>query len=317
MEASIKTTANKPKPKKGIIETIKGSKVIQSYLLLSLPLIGFFVFTIYPILWAALKALYYFDNIPSNTKFTGIQNFINLLGDTNYWSAWITTFKIALYKLPFEVPLALIVAILLMNTKKFAGFFRTMYFMPQVVSISIVGVIFTNLFDCFGFINAFLQKLNPSIGVIDWFQSPSLALVAVIIGSLWSGFGINVLYFSAALTNVPEDLYEAAEIDGAGRLRKFFSVTLPMISPVFQTILLLAINGTLHIGEYIIVMTNGAPAGRTHTVGSYVISTFLPGFSTGNPNIGYGCAMALCSSVVYGLVALVYLKASKKMQEVY
>lgn len=317
MEASIKTLGNKTKQKKGIIETIKGSKIIQSYLLLGLPLIGFFVFTIYPILWAATKSLFYFDNIPSNTQFTGLQNFANLLHDKNYWSAWITTFKLAIYKLPFEVPLALIVAILLMGTKRFSGFFRTMYFMPHVVSISIVGVIFTNLFDCFGFINALLQKINPSIGVIDWFQDPSLALVALIIGSLWSGFGINVLYFSAALTNVPEELYEAAEIDGAGTIRKFFSVTLPMIAPVFQTILLLAINGTLHIGEYIIVMTNGAPAGTTHTVGSYVISTFLPGFSTGNPNIGYGCAMALCSSVVYGLVALIYLRVSKKMQEVY
>lgn len=317
MEISKKTLGNRPKCKKGIIETIKGSRIIQSYLLLSLPLIGFFVFTIYPILWSAMKALYYYDNIPSNTKFTGLQNFANLLQDKNYWSAWITTVKIAVYKLPFEVPLALIVAFLLMNTKRGSGFFRTMYFMPHVVSISIIGVIFTNLFDCFGFINAMLQKINPSIGVIDWFGDPSLALVALIIGSLWSGFGINVLYFSAALTNVPEELYEAAEIDGAGRIRKFMSVTLPMIAPVFQTILLLAINGTLHIGEYIIVMTNGAPAGMTHTVGSYVISTFLPGFSTGNPNIGYGCAMALCSSVIYGLVALVYLRVSKKMQEVY
>lgn len=317
MEALIKISNNKQKRKKGIIETIKGSSVIQSYMLLALPIIGFFLFTIYPILWSAVKSLYYFDNIPSNTQFTGIQNFLNLLNDKNYWSAWVTTLKIAVYKLPFEVPLALIVAIMLMNTKKGAGFFRTMYFMPQVVSISIVGVIFTNMFDCFGFINAMIEKINPSIGIIDWFQSPSLALTVLIIGSLWSGFGINVLYFSAALTNIPDELYEAAEIDGAGAIRKFFSVTLPMISPVFQTILLLAINGTLHIGEYIIVMTNGAPAGMTHTVGSYVISTFLPGFSTGNPNIGYGCAMALCSSVIYGLVALVYLKVSKKMQEVY
>ena len=131
-------------------------------------------------------------------------------------------------------------------------------------------------------------------------------------------FGVyNMFLMRTYFKAIPAAMWEAAEIDGAGKIRKFFSVTLPMISPVFQTILLLAINGTLHIGEYIIVMTNGAPAGKTHTVGSYVISTFLPGFSTGNPNIGYGCAMALCSSVIYGLVALIYMKASKKMQEVY
>ena len=69
----------------------------------------------------------------------------------------------------------------------------------------------TNMFDCFGFINSLLQKFDPSMEVIDWFQSPSLALTVLIIGSLWSGFGINVLYFSAALTNIPDELYEALE----------------------------------------------------------------------------------------------------------
>lgn len=301
----------------GIVKKVKSSMVIQCYLLLGLPLIGFFLFKIYPIFWAAGKAFYYFDNVPSNTQFTGVRNFISLFSDHNYWRAWLTTLKFAVYKLPFEVPLALILAMVLMKTKRLGGFFRTAYFMPHVISIAIVGVIFTNMFNAFGCVNALLQRFGLVGGVIDWFQSPSKTLFVLIIGSLWSGFGINVLYFTAALTNVPEELYEAAEIEGAGAVRKFISITVPMIAPIFQVILLMAINGTLHTGEYVVVMTNGAPAGTSHTVGSYLIATFLPGFSTGLPNVGYGCAMALCTTAIYSLVAVVYLRASKSMQNVY
>ena len=90
-----------------------------------------------------------------------------------------------------------------------------------------------------------------------------------------------------------------------------------MIAPVFQTILLLAINGTMQCGEYIVAFTNGAPGGATNTVGSYMIKSFLPGFASGAPNVGYGCAMAIITSCLSALVAGVYMKLSKKMKEVY
>lgn len=302
--------------KKGFFSTSRGSMILQCYLLLGLPLIGFLVFKIYPILWSASKAFYYYDLVPSHTVFTGTKNFANLFSDANYWRTWVTTLKLAIYKLPIEIPLALILAMILMKTK-LGGFFRTAYFMPHVISLAIIGVIFTNMFNVFGCINALLQRFGIIDGVIDWFQSPRLTFMVIMMVSLWSGFGINVLYFTAALTNVPEDLYEAAEIEGAGAAQKFLHITVPMIAPIFQVILLMAINGTLHTGELVVVMTNGAPAGTSHTVGSYMISTFLPGFSTGAPNVGYGCAMSLLNSAIYAVVAVIYLKVSKRMQNVY
>ena len=120
------------------------------------------------------------------------------------------------------------------------------------------------------------------------------------------------------MSNVPEDLYEAAYIEGATGAQRFFYITLPMISQVFQVILLLAINGTLRTGEFIIVMTNGAPAGRTLTVEAYITKTFLPGFaSVSNPNLGYGSAICIVSSIICALVGIIYMKLTKKMTELY
>ncbi len=298
-----------------IIARIQSSKQIQCYLLLAFPIIGFFAFTLYPILWAASKSFFYYNGADVNTRFTGMDNFITLIKDGGYWNSWLFTLKFTLWKLVFEIPGALILAVLLSKLRKSGGFFRGAFYLPNVISIAIVGVIFTNLFDYFGFVNALLKSVN--LPAVDWFSRNSSATAVLVAGSVWATFGINVLYFSSALTNVPEEVYEAASIDGAGGIKKFFHITIPMIAPVFQTILLLAINGTLHVSEYIIAVTNGAPAGTTNTVGSYLVSKFVPGFFTDTPNIGYGCAMSIVTSVIYGCVAWIYMKESKKMSEVY
>lgn len=119
------------------------------------------------------------------------------------------------------------------------------------------------------------------------------------------------------MQNVPEDVYESAYLDGASPWTVMWKITLPLIAPVAQTILLLAINGTLHTGEYILVTTNGAPGGGTYTVMSYVVGKFVPGFAGTGVNIGYGCAISLVTSAIMGIIAFGYLKLSKKMSEMY
>lgn len=297
---------------------LRRSVAIQCYLLLALPIIGFFVFTIYPMTWAGLKAFYFYDKNPLNTHFVGTENFINVFADESYWRAWFVTFKTMLIKLPVEIPLALIIAIMLRNVSKNSGMiYRAIFTLPNIVGYAIVGVIFSNIFDYFGCLNAFLQNIGISKEPFNWFANETGSIIAVCISGVWTCIGINILYFTAALTNVSDDVYEAAEIDGANMFVKFFKITIPMISPVFRTILLLAINGTMHGGENVITFTGGAPGGRTHTVGSYMIQTFLPGFATGAPNIGYGCAMALVTSLMSILIALSYQRMTKSMKEVY
>lgn len=309
---------NEAKPRYSLLEKIKSSDETQCYLLLALPIIGFLVFTIYPIIWSALKAFFYYDLVPDNTRFVGLRNFMTLFTEgTSYWKAWLVTVKLALIKLPIEIPLALVLATILSKGLRGSNLFRNLYYLPCVISVAIAGIIFTNIFDVFGVINAWLLKLGMVTKPVDWFGNNSTAVMVLITASIWSTIGTNIVYFTAALSNVPKDLYEAAEIDGAGRVTTFFKITVPMISKVFQTILLLAINGSLRTGESIIVMTNGAPAGKTLTAEAYIMKMFLPGFSTGDPNIGYGCAMSIISSIICALVGILYMKATKRINDLY
>ncbi len=303
---------------KGSIASRKKSKEKMAYLMLSPQIIGFFVFSLYPILWAAKKAFYYYNTIPGDTRFVALENFKRVIfHDSTYWNTWLTTLKFAVLKMPVEIILALVLAIFLSKNIKLKGFYRAVYFLPHIVSVAIVGLIFSNLFDYFGFVNACLIKFGITEKEISWFSETSTSLSVLVTAGIWSTFGINVLYFIAALSNVPEELYEAAQLDGAGVIRKFTSVTLPMIAPVFQTILLLSLNGTLQTNEIVLALSNGAPAGSTYTVMSYQVSQFVPGFSTGIVNIGYGCAMSVVTSVIMTSAAIVYSKLSSRMQNMY
>ena len=289
----------------------------QCYLLIGLQIIGFFVFTIYPIIWAVSKSWFYYDGNPSATKFIGWQNFAIAFHDGRYWSTWAYTFKFAIYKICIEIPLALILATLISKGRRGSNFFRSLCYLPHIISTAIVGVMISNMFDYFGILNKLLTNLKLIDSPVDWFAGQSTATIVLIAGSIWSTFGINVLYFCAALSNVPKDLYESADLDGAGKIRQFFSITLPMIAPVASTILLLSINGTLHVGEYILVTTGGGPAGTTNTVGSYLINSYVPGFAASSVNIGYGCALSLITTIIYSTIAVIYTKSTKKLQNLY
>ncbi len=286
--------------------------VVQCYILLALPLIGLFVLQLYPMLWAMTKAFCFYDGIDANTKWTGLENFRQIFYDKTYWNSWLVTFKFALYKLPIEIPLALAVATLLNTKIRNKGFFRAIFYMPSMISVVIIGLIFSNLFGTFGFINAWLVKWRLIESGFNWFENEHSAMIVLIIGSIWNTFGVNVIYFVAAFANVPKELYESAEIDGATGVVKFFKITLPMIAPVLQTILLLSINGTLHTNEYIIALTGGAPGGRTYTVMSYLVTKFAPGFADSVVNIGYGCALSIITAVFMGAIAIIYTKLSDK-----
>ena len=139
----------------------------------------------------------------------------------------------------------------------------------------------------------------------------------IVAGSIWATFGVNVMYLLAALATVPDDLYESADIDGASHTRKFFSITLPMIAPVFQTILLLSLLGSLSINEYIIVLTNGGPHGQTNAVMSYLYTKFVPGFAETSPQLGYDCAMSLVTTILFAIIGVSFNRISNKMNTLY
>ena len=286
------------------------------YLFLVSPVIGFILLHVYPISWTFKWAFYSFDGTPQTAKWIGLQNFINFFTrDFTYWKAWLNTIQFALMKVPLEMAMALGLAMHLSNGRKCAGLFRSLYYMPAVISVAIIGIVFSNLFSYFGVVNVALTKLGVIEEGINWFSTKGNAMAVLVFGSIWNTFGINVMYFMAALSNVPLDLYESAELDGANAWRKFISITLPTIVPIFQIILLMSIVGTLSTNDYIIAMTGGAPAGETHTIMSYMTKNFVPGFADNNVlPLGYGCSMSVVTTILFVIIGLVYNRVNKKLQ---
>lgn len=296
----------------------KTSIALQSYLMLLLPIIGFCAFSVYPIIWTFKWSLYSYSGIPSKAIFIGFENFKNILTtDFTYWKMWINTLIFAICKIPFEMIIAMFTALLLSKKLKAKGLFRSIYFLPNVISIAVIGLIFSNMFSPFGFINTSLVKMGLISEGFDWYSTKASAITVLVIASIWNTFGVNVMYFMAALSNVSEDVYEAATVDGAGRITTFFKITLPLIAPVMQTILLLSLIGTLGVNELILVLTGGAPGGETFSVMSYVTRKFVPGFATDTVlPLGYGCAMSLLTTIILTAIAIAYNKFSEKMKNI-
>ena len=195
----------------------KSSIQLQCYLLIALPLIGFCIFTVYPMYWVTAHSFTFYDLIPGHERFVGGGNYITALKSGGYWKTWITLLQFTFIKVPIELAVSLFLATVLSRKLKGSGFFRASFFMPKIISAVIVSVIFTNIFGFFGFANHWMMRLGIVSKPIEWYAKKNSAMTLLILGSVWMNFGTNVLYFTAALTNVPEELYEAAELDGAGK----------------------------------------------------------------------------------------------------
>ncbi len=294
----------------------KRTEAAVCYAMIAPQLIGFFLLTLYPILWTFRWSFYSYNGIPSYTRFIGLENFKTMFTtDFTYWKMWGQTILFVVAKVPLEIIFSMILALILSRGLKGSNFFRTAYYMPVVISTVIVGVMFSNMFSYFGWVNGILNKLGMES--VDWFANRWTALAVLVISSIWNTFGTNVMYFLAALTNVPKELYECAKLDGASPAKTFFKITLPMIASMFQVILLLSLLGTLSVNEAILALTGGGPTGQTYTIMSYLTKQFVPGFTEStNPALGYGCAMSLVTTVLFAIIGILYNQLSKKKNDV-
>lgn len=292
---------------------------IQEILMITPMTIGFLLFSVYPIIWV-LRWSFFKYNGYSEPVFVGLGNFIRVFSrDPAYWDSLKNTFLIAGMKMIFEIPLALVLAVLLNNKIKGSSFFRVVFFLPSVFSIAVVGLIFSILFGAYnGIVNAILKNIGLITQNISWFSDKGHAMFVIILVSLWTTFGLNMIYFLMGLQNISKSLYECAAIDGANEMQQFFYITLPLVAPILQLVLMLSVLGTMKMTDLILVLTNGAPGGSTEVVMTYIFKYF---FSYGESaamevQFGYASSMAVVTALILGIVTLIYLKVSKKMQEV-
>ena len=228
------------------------------------------VFFFLPVLAALAMSLTDFDlyalSDSANLRFVGMQNYGRLLTEPLFWKALGNT----LYFVALGVPLSICASLgsaLLVNSKlaRFRSFFRTVFFAPVVTTLVAVAVVWRYIFHTrYGFLNYGLSELG--IGPVDWMGDPHWAMPAIVILAVWKNFGYNMIILLAALQSIPEDLYEAARIDGASGWQLFRHVTLPSLAPVLMLVSILTMTGYFQLFAEPYVMTEGGPLQSTLSV---------------------------------------------------
>ena len=212
---------------------------------------------------------------PANVRIVGTRSYTDLLHNPTFWLALKNTFYFALIGGPLTVATSLGAA-LLVNAKavRFKTFFRTVYFLPFVTTLVAVAIVWRYLYHPqYGFLNYALGAVG--IHPVDWLGDPRWAMPAIILLAVWKNFGYNMLIFIAGLQSVPEDLYEAAALDGAGAVRQFWHVTLPNLAPTFFFVGVVTMIGYFQLFAEPYVMTTGGPLGATT---SLVLFMYEEGF---------------------------------------
>jgi multiple sugar transport system permease protein len=242
-----------------------------------------------------------------NLRFVALRNYQELLGNPVFWTAFGNTLYFALVGGPLTVAVSLVAA-LLINSKltRWKSLFRTIYFAPVVTTLVAVSVVFKYLYHPrFGIINLALGALH--LPQPDWLGDPHFAMPAIILLSVWKGFGYTMIIFIAGLQNIPEELYEAARLDGAGVWGQFRHVTLPMLGPTFLFVGIVVAIGQLQIFAEPYVMTAGGPLNKTLTI---VMMMYQQGFKFWR--MGYAAAVAFILFLVIGAATLLQMRLQEK-----
>ena len=270
-----------------------------------------FVFFFLPVAASLVLSVTDFDLYgiadPANTRFVGLSNYSRLLQTPDFWTALRNTFYFAFVGGPLTIAVALSAALLLSSKLvRFKGFFRTIYFTPFVTTLVAVAIVWRYLYHTrYGLFNYALSYVG--IGPIDWLGDPHWAMPAIILMAVWKSFGYNMLIFIAGLQAIPEDLYDAAEIDGASATRRFFSITLPMLAPTLVFVSVITMIGYFQLFAEPYVMTQGGPLRSTTSV---VLLMYEEGFRWWR--MGYAAAIAFVLFIVILLATLVQFRLQRE-----
>jgi multiple sugar transport system permease protein len=287
----------------------EGTNAAWLFLAPALALIGVFFFL--PVAAALLLSLTDFDIYAvassENTRFVGLHNYVQLLKTPLFWSSLKNTFYFALVGGPLTIAVSLGAA-LLVNAKlvRWRSFFRTIYFTPFVTTLVAVAIVWRYLYHTrYGLLNYLLVTLG--LTPIDWLGDPRWAMPAIILMAVWKNFGYNMLIFIAGLQSIPDELYDAANVDGAGPVRQFMNVTLPMLGPTLLFVGVITMIGYFQLFAEPYVMTQGGPLRSTTSV---VLYMYEEGFRWWR--MGYAAAIAFVLFIVILLATLVQFRLQRE-----
>lgn len=270
-------------------------------------LIGFLCFTLVPFLMSFVLSFTDFNILSKSTKFVGIDNYIRLFTqDHLFIKSLQVTFKFAFISIPLRLIFALFVALVLNRKSKAVPVYRVVYYLPSIIGGSVaVSVMWRNLFTKAGVINILLQTMGIDCQ-INWLSNTKTALFTLILLYVWQ-FGSSMLIFLSGLKQIPLSYYEAAEVDGAGRIRQFFSITMPLLSPIILFNLIMQIINGFMVFTQAQIITNGGPVNETLV---YILYLYQNSFKY--YEMGYGSAMAWVLLMIVGFFTAIVFRSSRQ-----
>lgn len=284
-------------------------KMFRQYLILVIP--GLIIFTIgliVPLLLSIRYSLTSWDGMSAEKVFIGLQNYVNLFHDKEFIDAWWFTIKFTIGNTIIQNVLALLFAVALDSGIKAQKFYRTALFIPCLVSAVIVGYVWLKLYS------NVLPEINTIFGTkinFQLFGNSDTVLEGLLIANNWQWVGYWMLIYLAGLQSVPAELHEAAKVDGAGPVKRFLHVTIPMLAPAITICVVGITTGSLKVYDLLVNSTNGGP-GRAST--SIIYQTYTTAIN--GRQYGYGSAMTVTLVLVLLMVAMIQVKGlrSKEVQ---
>lgn len=266
------------------------------------------VFVLYPIIKSFYMSLYDWNIIKNSKLFLGLGNYLRAFNDERFLNAFKNTVIYTVLYVPILVILSLIFATLLSYDFKGSKAFKAIIFLPAITSMAIIAIIFRFLLDGdIGLISIYLK--NMGFKVKDLLREPDSAMGMIIFVGVWRWIGFNMVIILAGLNSIPESLYESAEIDGAGKVKQFFSITLPLLAPTLSFTIITNLISSFQVFDQVYVMTKGGPLFSTEVLVYYI---YYRGFNVFE--MGYSSSMAFILFIVILLITMFQLKSFKKAE---
>lgn len=283
-------------------------EAVFGYLMIGLAVLLVGVFTLIPIL-ASLGLSFFSWDVISPARFVGLANYIRLFSDTSVLSSFGVTILLALAIVVLQICLGMLLAVLANGRKHkwTKALFRTTFYLPLLASTASVSIFMGYIFDAkFGLINYYLNELGlPSV---PWLVNPLSAQITIVLIVVWQQVGFTFVLFVAALTSVPQDVQEAAAIDGAGAWRTLFRIKIPLISPTILFATVIAMINAMQLFDQPFIMTKGGPGTATTTA---TISMYQTGFQ--NLQFGFASAIAILLLLIIGIITGIQFIAARKL----
>ncbi|SFM12456.1 raffinose/stachyose/melibiose transport system permease protein [Gracilibacillus orientalis] len=260
------------------------------------------VYVIYSIFMTFYYSMFDWTGIDANMVFLGLENYVRLFQDGVFWTSIQNNFLLVIASLFTQLPIGLIMALLLFSPIKGMRLFRSVYFMPFLMSTVAIGILFIFIYEGnYGLLNAVLGAIGLESLQTAWIGKESTAIWAVIATVCWQFAPFYMILFRATIVGIPEELYEAADIDGASGWQRFKSITLPLLMPIIITSAILSVIGSLKYFDLIYVMTGGGPNNSTELMATYMYKQTFTNF-----NMGYGSSISF-SMFIIALIVTVFI----------